>query len=171
MLLSMIRLLVVAGLLMVTPLSAPPDILPTSLGPLKLQSWLEGEGARASINRLHGKPIPMVSGLVAQYGANSDGLESKATLWLSEAKNDSEAEKLLEKMVEGLKKGGPSFGHYRSWKQGDQIIHRVYGNGQKHVLFQRGPWIIWLAYDPGLPDEVVNKILSIGRKPVPIPKS
>jgi hypothetical protein len=108
MLLSMIRLLVVAGLLMVTPLSAPPDILPTSLGPLKLQSWLEGEGARASINRLHGKPIPMVSGLVAQYGANSDGLESKATLWLSEAKNDSEAEKLLEKMVEGLKRVAPA---------------------------------------------------------------
>ena len=151
--------------LLANPLAAPPTILPASLGPLKIASWLEGGEARASIDRLHGRPIPMVAGYVAQYRATVGGLPSEATLWASKAEDEKEAEGLIGRMVEGLQRGGTGFGHDRTWKEGEQVVHGVYGNGQKHIVFRSGPWIVWLAYDPHLPADVAREALAFGRPP------
>lgn len=166
MLLAVVRLAGLAALLASTILASSPAVLPPTLGPLRLESYLEGDEALRSINRLHGRRIPLVSGLVARYGAEVGGVETSATLWVSEAKDSSEAESLMERMVQGLKGANRSFGHFRSWERGGQTLYGVYGDGQKHVLFRTGPRMVWLAYDPNLPDEIVEEVLSLG-KPAP----
>ncbi len=153
------------GALAVTPVKAPPAILPPSLGPLQLQSWLEGDEARMAINKLHRRRIPMAAGYVADYVDNRDGHVFKATLWVSESNDEKEAQELLDKMVDGLKKGNPSFGHYRSWSYGEQAVHEVLGGGQRHLVFRNNQWVIWLAIDPHLSHQVLEEALMIGRQP------
>lgn len=157
--------LLAAGALVFTPVKAPPEVLPPSLGPLQLESWLEGEEAHQAINKLHHKRIPMVEGLVAEYRGSVGGRQAEATLWLSQSQGEKEAEELLHKMVQGLKPGSPAFGHYRSWTYRGQTIHQVVGGGQRHLVFRNGPWVVWAAVDPHLPPQVMDDILAVGRPP------
>lgn len=164
MLAFLIRLLTI-GTLVVAPVMAPPAILPPSLGPLQLQSWMEGDEALMSINKLHRRRIPLVAGYVAEYKGSIDGFISKATLWVSESNDEKEAQELLDRMVIGLKNGNPSFGHYRSWSYGEQSVHEVLGNGQRHLVFRNSQWVIWLAVDLNLPShQVIEEALLIGRQ-------
>lgn len=157
--------LLAAGALVFTPVKAPPEILPPSLGPLQLVSWLEGEDAHLAINKLHHKRIPMVEGYVAEYKGSVAERLAEATLWLAQSQDEKEAGELMEKMVQGLKQGSPSFGHYRSWAYGGQTIHEVLGSGQRHFIFRNGPWVVWAAVDPNLPKQVMDDLLAIGQPP------
>ncbi|MFQ6672026.1 MAG: hypothetical protein ACE5KY_01905 [Candidatus Tectimicrobiota bacterium] len=120
-----------------------------------------------TINKLHGKPIPMVSGYVAEYGGAVEGREGRATLCVAEAKDEREADKLLKRMVQGLKRGNPNFGHYHTRRYGGYVVNVVFGNGQIHTVYRNGQWILWLATDPHLPQSVVEEALEVGRTAPP----
>jgi hypothetical protein len=160
----LIRILTI-GALVLTPVKAPPEILPSSLGPLKLHSWLEGDQALMSINKLHGRRIPMAAGYVAEYRGHIGDFPSKATLWIAQADDEMGAQDLLARMVRGLKNGNPSFGHYRSWSYGERTVHEVFGNGQKHLVFRNSHLVVWLAVDPHVPRPAMEEALMIGQQP------
>jgi hypothetical protein len=127
------------------------DVLPQSIGSLRLERIQSGEEARQEIDRLHGKQIDFRRGYVGTYG------NGRATLWISEYDSEGEAAEGIGKMAQRIqtsKKG--NFWHFREMSIQGVAVYFVVGMGQAHYFFQKGERVIWLAVDPPLAREAIR---------------
>jgi len=133
------------------PTAAPVEtssanmFLPKSLADLVLKDFYGGERAQKEIERLHGGKVTVKSGYVGYY---SDSRHS-ATFWISEAQGE-EATVLLERMKDGIAKGGTPFSAPQKASIPGLEAITVYfttGMGQVHYFWVKKNLVIWVALE------------------------
>jgi hypothetical protein len=111
---------------------------------LELVSTIEGEEALASVNRLHGTEISLVSVYVADYARGTEG----ATAWVGQAVNKETAAELLEIMVRGIARGGAGFTNLQGITINGQEAFQVDGPGGAHFFYiprEQPDRVVWLT--------------------------
>jgi len=134
----------------------PSTPLPTKLKSLRLQSTVQGEAAEAVINRLHNKEVSSKDSYIGYYR----GQGAKAVLYISEFQSQQEAEALLVAMRDRIKTGSRVFGHFRRMSERGLTVYSVLGLGQVHYFYRQGRFLIWLAVDPAVAQEVSEVVLA-----------
>jgi len=150
------RIWVLLGLLLAgcnDPTSGPtfdPDI-----GNLKLVRLITGEDAIKAINKLHGMPIDVVSGFIADY----EGQHDKATVWVSEASSQELAKKQIAVMIHKMKNSRQSpFSHYRPLDIQGLKVTAFDGMGQVHYVFVKNKWAYWISADSKQIDKILQHV-------------
>lgn len=152
------RVWIVVGLLLAgcnQPQSIPPFDL--DLEGLEQVRLVTGDEAINAINRLHGMPIDVVRGFIAYY----EGLDDKATIWLSEATSENLAKRQIEVMIDRMKKSRRSpFSHYRLLDANGVSIIGFDGMGQVHYVFRENRWVYWISADAGRIDKILDHVMK-----------
>jgi hypothetical protein len=153
------RIWILLGLLLAgcnDPTSGPtfdPDI-----GNLRLVKLITGDDAIGAINKLHGMPIDVVRGFIADYEGNND----KATVWVSEASSRELAKKQIEVMIHKMKNSRKSpFSHYRSFDMKGLGITAFDGMEQVHYVFVEDKWVYWISADSKHIDKIFQHVCRI----------
>jgi hypothetical protein len=132
---------VLATVLLATP--GPVEGITDVLAGLPLTHRLDGADAGLEIDRLHGKTIRVRAATVAHYERPG----TVAMLYVSDAYLGFLAERQLQAMTDGMKKGESPFAPPRGFQQAGQKIFWTLGQGQAHFFYRLGSKIIWLAAD------------------------
>lgn len=150
--------LVLAGFVLVAAAHAanlPP--LDPVIGGLHRTRLLSGAKAIEAINRLHGMPINIVRGFVADYS----GAGAKAAVWVSEAESASLAQHQVDVMIAKMKKNPHSpFTRYRTLDVAHTRVIGFDGMGQVHYVFVKKAWVYWISADPAASESVLHYILK-----------
>lgn len=118
---------------------------------------LSGTKAVEAINRLHGMPIRVVRGFVADY----KGPRDKATIWVSEAESEALAQHQMDVMIAKMKKNKRSpFRRYRTMDVQRTRVIGFDGMGQVHYVFISKAWVYWISADSTCIDTIVNYLLK-----------
>jgi hypothetical protein len=149
-----------SGLALLLPLAGlaiPASALdvPQELAGLPLAHFQQGAEARAEIERLHGKAIPIKGGYVAHYGNQPP----VAMLYVSEAKDETVARQQVDQMTTRIRASNGPFTHLRESTRFGMTVYSTLGQGQVHYYFRRGAVVVWVAADatiaqPALADAV-----------------
>ena len=126
-----------------------------SIDDLKLVKLLEGQDAIAAINKLHGTPLNVVRGYIAHY----EGVNDKATIWVSEASSQELAQEQIEVMISKMKNNRRSpFSHYRNLEARGLAVIAFNGLGQVHYVFRDNKWVYWISADSKRIDKILEHI-------------
>jgi len=122
---------------------------------LELVKLITGDEAIEAINKLHGMHIDVAGGLIAHY----EGMNDKATIWVSEASSQDLAEEQVVVMIQKMKSNARSpFSHYRSMnKKGFRVI-AFDGMGQVHYVFRDNKWVYWISANAKQIDMVLQHV-------------
>jgi hypothetical protein len=118
--------------------------VPQDLAGLPLAHSQQGREARAEIERLHGKSIPITDGYVAHYGTQPP----VAMLYVSQARGEEVARRQVEQMTSRIRASNGPFHHLRESTRFGMTVYSTLGQGQVHYYFQRGATVVWVAADP-----------------------
>ena len=134
------------ALLFLVGLTVPAVALdpPRELAGLSLAHSQRGAEARAEIEHLHGKSIPIANGFVAHYGTEPP----VAMLYVSQARDDKVARKQVEQMTARIRASNGPFHHLRESTRFGLTVYSTLGQGQVHYYFRRGATVVWVAADP-----------------------
>jgi hypothetical protein len=122
---------------------------------LELVKLITGDDAIKAINKLHGMSIDVARGLIAHY----EGMNDKATIWVSEASSRNLAEEQIVVMIRKMKSNSRSpFSHYRTMnKKGFRVI-AFDGMGQVHYVFRDNKWVYWISANAKQIDKVLQHV-------------
>ncbi len=118
--------------------------IPKELAGLPLAHSQKGSEARAQIERLHGKSIPIRDGFVAHYGTQPP----VAMLYVSQAQDEGAARQQVEQMTVRIQASVGPFTHLRESTRFGVTVYSTLGQGQVHYYFRRGATVVWVAADP-----------------------
>ncbi|MBI4537429.1 MAG: hypothetical protein HY712_05680 [candidate division NC10 bacterium] len=119
-------------------------VVPQDLAGRPLAHSQQGGDARAEIERLHGKSIPIADGFVAHYGAQPP----VAMLYVSRAGSEKQARLQVEQMTSRIRASNGPFTHLRESTRFGMTVFSTLGQGQVHYYFRRGAMVVWVAADP-----------------------
>ena len=126
---------------------------------LNLVELIEGADAIEAINKLHGMPIDVLRGYIAHY----EGVNSKATVWVSEAATEDLAKEQIDVMIDKMKNNRRSpFRRYRAWEEKGKRIIAFDGMGQVHYVFKDDRWVYWISADGGHIGAIFEHICKTG---------
>ena len=131
-------------LLAALTVSASALEVPRDLAGLPLAHSQQGAEARAQIERLHGKSIPIRDGFVAHYGSQPP----VAMLYVSRAQDEGVARQQVEQMTMRIRASNGPFTHLRESSRFGMTVYSTLGQGQVHYYFRRGATVVWVAADP-----------------------
>jgi len=131
-------------LLAALTVSASALEVPRDLAGLPLAHSQQGAEARAQIERLHGKSIPIRDGFVAHYGTQPP----VAMLYVSQAQDEGVARQQVEQMTMRIQASNGPFTHLRESSRFGMTVYSTLGQGQVHYYFRRGATVVWVAADP-----------------------
>lgn len=122
---------------------------------LKLVKLITGDDAIKAINQLHGRPINVLKGFIAQY----KGVHDKATIWVSEASSQELAQRQIAVMIQKMKNSGRSpFSHYRTLDINGINVIAFDGMGQVHYVFRDNAWAYWITADAKRMDKLLRHV-------------
>ncbi len=136
------------------------NLLPETLGSLRLEKRLKDAAARELINRLHSKGVTPTTNEIGFYF----GLNGEATVYVSVYPTSESAAETAITMAARIREGNPVFGQYRVLKAGDLDVHRCRGMGQDHYFFSVGKDLYWLAADSPVAEAALEEVLKYARK-------
>ena len=143
--------------------TSPPEP-PLAVGGLPRTHLLDGQAARATIDRLHGRTIMTRDAFVAHY--EDDG--AVAMLYVSRALWWPLARWQFSKMVQGIGRGRASaegrFTYLRAREQDGLTFYSALGLGQVHYFYRSGATIVWIAADPAVARRVLADTLRAIRE-------
>jgi hypothetical protein len=116
---------------------------PQTLGDLPLVWEAGGTEARDELARLHGKPIPITSGVVARYQENSH----TAMLWVSQSPSAGMAARLNETMTARIAEGTSPFEPIGTIDMEGQTIYLLTDGPSGHAYYQAGRNVVWVTGD------------------------
>ena len=126
---------------------------PQEIAGYRLQGALTGSAAVASMQRLHGEEIDIVTGWIARY-------EGGGTIWLAEAADEGAAGRLLQAMTDRIADGNESFSHLQGEEYRGLTVYSVLGQGQRHYYYARGRQLVWVATPPGAEEAFFSDALE-----------
>ena len=135
---------------------AGASTVPPQLAGQPLAHAQQGAEARAEIERLHGKSMPMREGFVAHYGSASPA----AMLYVSRAQTDTLAKQQVEQMTARIRASTGPFTHLREATRFGLIVYSALGQGQVHYYFRSGATVVWLAADALIAREALADAVS-----------
>ena len=125
--------------------------VPQELAGLPLAHSQQGAEARAEIERLHGKGIPITDGYVAHYGNQSPA----AMLYVSQARDEKVAQRQVEQMTGRIRASNGPFTNLRESVRFGMTVYSTLGQGQVHYYFRRGAVVVWVAADPTIAQQAL----------------
>ena len=150
------RLWILLGLLLAgcnESASGPP--FDTDIEGFELVKLITGDDAIKEINKLHGMPIDIVRGFIAHY----QGVDDKATIWVSEASSQKLATEQIAVMMDKMKGNRRSpFSHYRTFNTKGFEIMAFDGMGQAHYVFRDGNWVYWISANSIRMDKILQNV-------------
>lgn len=120
---------------------------------MELASVVEGKQALAQVNELHGTDLGLGTAYIAEYshafnpyhGSNNE----KLTVWVGKAENSQAAAALLNRMRQGIEKGGSPFSKPEQITVAGQEIFHVDGPNSETNFFYHSPVkgedVVWLT--------------------------
>ncbi len=159
-LLIFIGVVVLAGGLLFAYLSRSGTLgtanhLPRTIAGYELKTATYGSEAVAEIARMHGKEFPTTSGAMGMYGDTN-----QISLWIEGFQDRSTASQIIHAMGEKIALGKSPFSPTGQQKAGHRTVYLLDGMGQKHVYFQSGNLVLWLAAEPTIADQAIQQILE-----------
>ncbi len=129
---------------------APPasSSAPQYVGSLKLTSLVEGAEAQSQINKLHGTSISLENAFIAEYQPPYGG--EQLMVWVGEARSEAAADDLINRMVEGIKRGGAGFSNPRQVQVAGRDIWQTDGTGGNFYFYKspgHGNRVVWLSIE------------------------
>ncbi|MDP3879023.1 MAG: hypothetical protein Q8Q07_01790 [Dehalococcoidales bacterium] len=140
-----------------------PAGIPDRLGTLGLVNATDGAEATASINKLHGTSIELVSAYIANYAHSSPYHNVKTTVWVGRAANQEAAIELINKMAEAITRGGSGFSNLQRLTVAGQDIFQVRGPGGAHFFYnsRKSPEeVIWLTIEAAETSEILEEAIK-----------
>ncbi len=128
-------------------LTAPPMLA----GELLVAS-VRGPAALEEINRLHGKRIDATDALVARYAGG-------ITIWISAAPSPLKAAALLFQMNRRMSGRPEVFAAPQAQAVSGRTVFVTSGLGQRHVYYQSGHAVLWLAAPAPLAADALQTLL------------
>lgn len=129
--------------------------LPRSIAGYTLNTATYGPEAIAEIARMHGKEFPTTFGAMGTYGD-----AGQISLWIEGFQNKSTTSQILNEMMGKIALGNSPFSPSGQKRVGYRAVNQLDGMGQKHVYFQSGNLVVWLAADPLVADQAIQEILE-----------
>jgi len=147
-----IRSIGLALILLAAPgIAASALDVPQELAGIPLAHSQQGAEARAEIERLHGKGIPITDGYVAHYGTQPP----VAMLYVSRARDEQVARQQVEQMTTRIRASNGPFTHLRESTRFGMTVYSTLGQGQVHYYFRRGASVVWVAADPTIAQQAL----------------
>ncbi len=131
------------------------NTLPRSIAGYPLKTAKYGSEAIAEIARMHGEEFPTTSGSMGIYGD-----ASQISLWIEGFQDESTASQILNDMTARIALGNTPFSPDGQKQVGSRAVNQLDGMGQKHVYFQSGNLVLWLAAEPSIADRAIRQILE-----------
>ena len=126
---------------------------------LELVNSVTGADAMKAINKLHGMPINVVRGFVANY----KGTHDKATVWVSEASSQKLAKQQITLMFHKMKNNRRlPFSDYRTLNTNGVRVIAFDGMGQVHYVFRDSKWLYWISADRERIDSILKHLQRTG---------
>ena len=122
--------------------------VPQYIGALRLASHIEGPEAQTQINRLHGTDISLESAFIAEYRGEYGG--DRIQVWAGSAGSEVAAADLINRMVNGINKGGTGFTNLRQVKVAGRDVWQVDGKGGQfffYIALEPADRVIWLTIE------------------------
>lgn len=138
----------------IVPASVNKDGIPEKLGALALVNSELGKDALNEFAQLHGQGFDLVNGYRAEYASG----ESKATLWVGQAKDATAAQSMVQTMADKIAAGNPMFTDLQQLSISGRTIYEVKGQGQYHFFYATNDKIVWVATDPANAVEALHSI-------------
>lgn len=132
-----------------------PLPLPAEIAGLPLGMRSIGRQAVGELTRLHGKGFPLSSAAVGMYGD-----QHQVKLWVAGVPIRPLATRMLVAMKDKIAEGNSPFTPTGARSDGGRVIYELEGMGQKHLYFQSGELLIWLATDADLAEEALALTLE-----------
>lgn len=145
--------------------SRPSVVLPDTLGGIPRAQLLEGDEAKAVVDRLHGRGVTPVRNVVATY----EGERGEATLYFSEYASAAEAADVGARMASKIRTGEFPFTSPSEIERGGRRVQVCYGLGQQHYFFAAGRGLFWLAVDPQVSSQCLEDLLAAEMSGAPPP--
>ncbi len=139
------RSLPLALVLLVTLAACARPPLPIRLAGLHRNRVWTGTRAATMIGEIHGKQVVPTSSMVADYGTNGE-----LRVYLSLYADETQAFRVLERMLKGIGSGNTPFAPPRQ-EPGGTGRWLTFGPGGHHLLWVSRGRVYWLQ---GLPDAV-----------------
>lgn len=135
--------------------SASPGLrVPGALAGTQLVTAVRGPAAMAEVNRLHGIRIDAVDAAVARYGGGM-------MLWISASPSALGASSLLWRMNRRLASGTRVFTAPRPRELRGRTVFSTDGLGQRHLYYQSGRYVLWLAAPQDASDRAIEELLHL----------
>ena len=134
--------------------SVNKDGIPERLGSLALTNSVLGKDALSEFEKLHGKGFDLLGGYRADYVST----DSKATLWVGQAKDADLAQTLVKEMANKIGAGNQMFTGLQELSVTNRAIYEVNGQGQSHFFYSVNDKIVWLAADPAYAPDALHSL-------------
>jgi hypothetical protein len=133
------------------------EFLPPHLGESSLARRLQGEEARAIVDRMHGKGV---APLFSQIGFYGDTAGAGALLYVSVYEHASGAAGADEKMRVRIAQPGGAFSDYAQYHVAGRLISSCEGMGQRHYFFAAGKRLYWIAAPEASAFSLVQELVT-----------
>ena len=134
--------------------SASPGLrVPAALAGTPLTAAARGPAAVKEVTRLHGTRIEVDDAVVARYGA--------ATLWISASPSPLKASTLLWRMNRRMAGGTSMFADPQPEQRRGRTVFATSGMGQRHIYYQSGSAVLWLAVPPDGAEQALEELLTL----------
>ncbi len=130
------------------------DGIPEKLGSLALTNSVLGKDALSEFEKLHGKGFDLLGGYRADYAST----DSKATLWVGQAKDADSAQTLVKEMADKIGAGNQMFTNLQELSISNFTLYQVDGQGQSHFFYAVNDKIVWLAADPAYAPDALHSL-------------
>ncbi|MDO8567525.1 MAG: hypothetical protein Q7R57_02280 [Dehalococcoidales bacterium] len=124
---------------------AKPSGIPQYLGSLKIASQVEGTEAQTQINRLHGTSISLQNAFIVEYKAEYGG--GYVQVWAGSAGSEAAAADLINRMVNGINRGGTGFTNLRQVKVASHDVWQADGKGGQFFFYISADRVVWLTIE------------------------
>jgi len=136
--------------------SASPGLrVPDALAGTPLQAVVRGPAALEAVSKLHGKRIEAADAVVARYGV--------VTLWISASPSPLRASALLWRMNRRMAGGTRVFSDPQPQEMRGRTVFTTDGMGQRHLYYQSGAYVLWLAAPPEAAAQALEDLLTFYR--------
>jgi len=150
---------IISGVIVYSLVNAParPDdaTLPEALAGLRVENSTFGRDAVAEIVRMHDDAFPITSGAAGSYGGNGE-----AKLWVAGTESVMSASRLVSAMRDAISVGDSPFQPIDEISLKGRKIYVLTGMGQRHYYFQAGSWVVWLAVELDIAEQVIEAALE-----------
>ncbi len=132
-------------------------LLPETIGQYQLKTKFSGEQALLRINKLHGKTLHALDGVVGIYAGPGKDIQ----IWISRADSAKEARRQAGEMVHRMFENAESPFIWRKRMDFKGVsVYPFIGMGQVHLIFHQGDLVYWLSVNKEQEQDALSAFIT-----------